>query len=146
MRSVQCSKCFAQVQIALQLIKCQHFIMLYKYNVQKKSFCKWPSMWQNYHNYRYCGRDGDWPTALKMSKFISYALGNNSANFHQFPIKWSFRRNFQTRTKNFYIMQVTNLSIFNQKLAIGLYLVSIDVGKLRIATAADNWKGPFVWT
>ena len=43
-------------------------------------------------------------------------------------------------------MQVTNLSIFNQKLAIGLYLVSIDVGKLRIATAADNWKGPFVWT
>ena len=84
-----CSKCFAQVQIALQLIKCQHFIMLYKYNVQKKSFCKWPCMWQNYHNYRYCGRDGDWPTALKMSKFISYALGNNSANFHQFPIKWS---------------------------------------------------------
>ena len=51
------------------------------------------------------------PSNLKNEAIFSYVLGTLYANFQQFPIKWSYGRNCQTKISTFIVVKSGNLCL-----------------------------------
>ena len=90
------------------LVKCR-VSDLYIYTASKKSFTTCLCVWNKTTlNIGSGGGAGARPSNLKNEVIFSYVLGTLYANFQQFPIKWSFRRNSQTKITTFYSTKSEN--------------------------------------